>query len=49
MTTVSSFLVYHGTSVDGIQLLLTDGVKNTYSPHYGGLGGVFTGWPVPAD
>ena len=49
MTTVSNFLVHSGANIDGIQLLLTDGVKNTYTPHFGGVGGAFTNWPVPAN
>ena len=38
-----------GVRVDFIQVLFTDGVKNTYSPIFGGMGGVSQGWEVPHD
>ncbi len=41
------FLVRHGAGIDNIQIELGDGVKNMYTPAYGGGGGSPTEWSVP--
>jgi hypothetical protein len=47
MVDMSKFIVNCGSLIDGIQFLLTDGIKSTYSPHFGGMGGGFYEWIVP--
>lgn len=44
---VVKFIVRSGANVDNIQMLLSDGVKMTYSPAFGGLGGGICEWLVP--
>jgi hypothetical protein len=36
---VVKFIVRSGANIDGIQMLMSDGVKNTFSPAFGGMGG----------
>jgi hypothetical protein len=44
---VSKFLIRHGTNIDRIQMLLSDGVRQEYSPAQGGSGGSPAEWQVP--
>ena len=37
-----------GQCIDNIQLLLSDGIKSTFTPQYGGQGGGPHTWAVPA-
>ena len=39
MVTVKQFYVKHGAGVDSIQMLMSDGIKDTFSPAFGGSGG----------
>lgn len=44
---VNKFLIRHGSNIDEIQLLLSDGVRQVYSPAQGGGGGSPSEWQVP--
>lgn len=47
---VNKFLVSHGDDINIIQVMMFDGVKNTYSPEYGlNKGKRQDSWEVPKD
>lgn len=41
------FILKHGSGIDNLQILLSDGVKNVYTPSIGGTGGDRAVWDVP--
>lgn len=49
MVKVSKLNLRAGGALDNIQFLLSDGVKNVYTPAYGGFGGAPVEWYVPSD
>jgi hypothetical protein len=48
-TTVNAkkFFIREGVKINNIQILLSDGVKNQYTPAQGGEDGALTTWEVP--
>lgn len=49
MTNVLKVIIRSGNFLDGIQLMMSDGVKMTYSPAFGGFGGTSVDWYVPSN
>ena len=49
MVNLQKVIIHYGERFDSIQLILSDGVKSTYTPLMGGGGGNPIEWLVPAN
>lgn len=49
LTVVKQVWVRCGNWIDGMQMVMSDGVKSTYSPAYGGQGGAYWIFEVPPN